>query len=77
MEVWRPGKTGADCVKPAMTLDELPTFFEQHKHELSPRRLYEAKARGRLPDGSRVNVAVRPIAVDGALVSIRKFSKKK
>ena len=30
----------------------------------------------RLPDGSRVNVAVRPIAVDGALVSIRKFSKK-
>jgi pilus assembly protein CpaF len=31
----------------------------------------------RLLDGSRVNVAVKPIAVDGALVSIRKFSKKK
>src|SRR5712672_1744644 len=30
----------------------------------------------RLPDGSRVNVAVRPIAVDGPLVSIRKFSKR-
>ena len=30
----------------------------------------------RLPDGSRVNVAVPPISVDGALVSIRKFSKK-
>ena len=30
----------------------------------------------RLLDGSRVNVAVRPVAVDGALVSIRKFSKK-
>jgi pilus assembly protein CpaF len=30
----------------------------------------------RLPDGSRVNVAVRPIAVDGALISIRKFSKR-
>src|ERR1700694_721606 len=30
----------------------------------------------RLQDGSRVNVAVRPIAVDGPLVSIRKFSKK-
>ena len=27
-------------------------------------------------DGSRVNVAVRPIGVDGPLVSIRKFSKK-
>ena len=30
----------------------------------------------RLLDGSRVNVAVRPIGVDGPLVSIRKFSKK-
>lgn len=30
----------------------------------------------RLADGSRVNVAVRPIAVDGPLVSIRKFSKR-
>jgi pilus assembly protein CpaF len=30
----------------------------------------------RLPDGSRINVAIRPIAVDGPLVSIRKFSAK-
>lgn len=30
----------------------------------------------RLADGSRVNVAVRPIALDGPLVSIRKFSKR-
>ncbi|MDE2578332.1 MAG: CpaF family protein [Hyphomicrobiales bacterium] len=30
----------------------------------------------RLADGSRVNIAVRPIAVDGPLVSIRKFSKR-
>ncbi len=30
----------------------------------------------RLPDGSRVNVAIRPIAIDGPLVSIRKFSEK-
>ncbi len=30
----------------------------------------------RLADGSRVNVAVAPIAVDGPLMSIRKFSKK-
>src|SRR4030088_396928 len=29
----------------------------------------------RLPDGSRVNVAIRPAAIDGPLVSIRKFSK--
>ena len=33
-------------------------------------------ADARLADGSRVNVAIRPIAVDGPLVSIRKFSKK-
>ena len=30
----------------------------------------------RLPDGSRVNVAIRPIAIDGPLISIRKFSKR-
>ncbi|TPN89356.1 CpaF family protein [Mesorhizobium sp. CU3] len=30
----------------------------------------------RLDDGSRVNIAVRPISVDGPLVSIRKFSKR-
>lgn len=30
----------------------------------------------RLADGSRVNAAIEPIAIDGPLVSIRKFSKK-
>jgi pilus assembly protein CpaF len=30
----------------------------------------------RLADGSRVNAAINPIAIDGACVSIRKFSKK-
>jgi pilus assembly protein CpaF len=30
----------------------------------------------RLPDGSRVNIAIRPISIDGPLVSIRKFSEK-
>jgi pilus assembly protein CpaF len=42
------------------------------------RRIDEASPMvdARLPDGSRVNVAIRPIAVDGPLVSIRKFSEK-
>jgi pilus assembly protein CpaF len=31
----------------------------------------------RLADGSRVNAAIGPIAIDGAAVSIRKFTKKK
>ena len=30
----------------------------------------------RLPDGSRVNVIVRPLAVDGTTISIRKFPKR-
>ncbi len=30
----------------------------------------------RLPDGSRVNIIIPPLAIDGASVSIRKFSKK-
>jgi pilus assembly protein CpaF len=30
----------------------------------------------RLPDGSRVNVAIRPVAVDGPVVSIRKFAER-
>jgi pilus assembly protein CpaF len=30
----------------------------------------------RLPDGSRVNVAIRPVAVDGPQMSIRKFAKR-
>ena len=42
------------------------------------RRVDESQpmADARLLDGSRVNVAIEPIAVDGPLVSIRKFSKK-
>jgi pilus assembly protein CpaF len=31
----------------------------------------------RLPDGSRVNVIIPPLAIDGPSISIRKFSKKK
>ena len=31
----------------------------------------------RLPDGSRVNAIVPPLALDGSLLSIRKFAKKK
>ena len=30
----------------------------------------------RLPDGSRINVAIRPVAVDGPLVSIRKYAQR-
>src|ERR671925_1670960 len=29
----------------------------------------------RLPDGSRVHAAIRPVAIDGPLLTIRKFSR--
>jgi len=30
----------------------------------------------RLPDGSRVNIAIRPVSIDGPMVSIRKFAER-
>jgi pilus assembly protein CpaF len=32
---------------------------------------------GRLPDGSRINAVIPPLSLDGPLLTIRKFSKKK
>jgi pilus assembly protein CpaF len=69
-------------------LERLPVRFKDEQHLLRiinkivsavGRRVDESHplCDARLQDGSRVNVAVRPISVDGPLVSIRKFSKKK
>lgn len=69
-------------------LEPLPVRFKDEQHLLRiinkivaavGRRVDESHplCDARLQDGSRVNVAVRPIGVDGPLVSIRKFSKKK
>jgi pilus assembly protein CpaF len=68
-------------------LEPLPARFKDEAHLLRiinkivaavGRRVDESHplCDARLLDGSRVNVAVRPIGVDGPLVSIRKFSKK-
>jgi pilus assembly protein CpaF len=68
-------------------LEPLPARFKDEQHLLRiinkivaavGRRVDESHplCDARLLDGSRVNVAVRPIGVDGPLVSIRKFSKK-
>ena len=68
-------------------LERLPVRFKDEQHLLRiinkivaavGRRVDESHplCDARLQDGSRVNVAVRPIGVDGPLVSIRKFSKK-
>ena len=74
-------------VERAGKLEEVHVHFKDEAHLLRiinkivrgvGRRVDEASPMvdARLPDGSRVNVAIRPIAVDGPLVSIRKFAPK-
>jgi pilus assembly protein CpaF len=80
---------GHECVyvERRGVLEPLPVRFKDEQHLLRiinkivsavGRRVDESHplCDARLEDGSRVNVAVRPIGVDGPLVSIRKFSKK-
>jgi pilus assembly protein CpaF len=68
-------------------LEQAPVRFKDEAHVLRivnkivgavGRRVDESQPMvdARLADGSRINVAVRPIAVDGPLVSIRKFAEK-
>jgi pilus assembly protein CpaF len=68
-------------------LERVPVRFKDEAHVLRivnkiisavGRRVDESQPMvdARLADGSRINVAVRPIAVDGPLVSIRKFAEQ-
>ncbi|NJO22292.1 MAG: CpaF family protein [Sphingomonadales bacterium] len=68
-------------------LEAAPVRFKDEAHVLRivnkivgavGRRVDESQPMvdARLLDGSRINVAIRPIAVDGPLVSIRKFSSR-
>jgi pilus assembly protein CpaF len=68
-------------------LELTPVHFRDNDHLLRiinrivaavGRRIDESQPMvdARLPDGSRVNAAIPPIAIDGGSVSIRKFSKK-
>lgn len=50
------------------TIERILAPLGRRVDELSP------MADARLPDGSRVNVVIPPLAVDGATVSIRRFS---
>src|SRR6266851_2986320 len=80
---------GHECVyvERAGMLEPTPVRFKDEAHLIRivnkivsavGRRVDESQplCDARLLDGSRINIAVRPIAVDGPLVSIRKFSKK-
>jgi pilus assembly protein CpaF len=68
-------------------LEETPVHFKDEAHLTRivhkivagvGRRVDESSPTvdARLPDGSRVNVAIKPVAVDGVLVSIRKFAQQ-
>lgn len=67
-------------------LEAVPTRFQDEKHLMRViqkivsavgRRVDESSpfVDARLADGSRVNAIVAPLAIDGSLLSIRKFSK--
>ncbi len=68
-------------------LERTPTRFQDERHLLRiiqkivsavGRRVDESSpfVDARLADGSRVNAIVAPLAIDGSLLSIRKFAKK-
>ncbi|WP_068083446.1 CpaF family protein [Novosphingobium rosa] len=68
-------------------LEKAPTRFQDERHLLRiiqkivsavGRRVDEASpfVDARLADGSRVNAIIAPLAIDGSLLSIRKFAKK-
>jgi len=67
-------------------LERVPTRFQDEKHLMRiiqkivsgvGRRIDESSpfVDARLPDGSRVNAIIAPLALDGSLLSIRKFAK--
>lgn len=69
-------------------LEKVPTRFQDERHLLRIiQRIVSAVGRrvdesspfvdARLADGSRVNAIVAPLAIDGSLLSIRKFAKKR
>jgi pilus assembly protein CpaF len=69
-------------------LERVPTRFQDERHLLRiiqkivsavGRRVDESSpfVDARLADGSRVNAIVAPLAIDGSLLSIRKFSRKR
>lgn len=60
-----------DATHAAMVAQKMVATIGRRVDESSP--LCDA----RLPDGSRVNVILPPLALDGACISIRKFTKKK
>src|SRR5579871_3185270 len=52
LQVWKPGRNGAKCIE-ALTANQIPNFFSERQSDLAPRRIYDAKTIGRLPNGQQ------------------------
>ncbi|CAM3513676.1 CpaF family protein [Parendozoicomonas haliclonae] len=78
---------GPDCVyveRGGRLEKTMVTFIDDRQLQTIARRIAVDAGRrvdestpmcdARLPDGSRVNIAIPPVALDGAIISIRKFS---
>ncbi|MGE0255568.1 MAG: CpaF family protein [Alphaproteobacteria bacterium] len=79
---------GKVWVERAGKLELTPVRFRDDRHVMNiaqrivsgvGRRIDETTplADARLPDGSRVNIVIPPLAIDGPSISIRKFAKRK
>jgi hypothetical protein len=52
LQVWKPSAHGAKRIGHEMAAGDLPRFFSDQHDNLAPRRIYDAKTLGRLPDAA-------------------------
>ncbi|HNQ23030.1 MAG TPA: N-6 DNA methylase [Phycisphaerae bacterium] len=53
LQVWKPGPTTAEPKEPGLLPRQIPRFFKDHRADLAPGRIYEAKTIGRIPGSGR------------------------
>lgn len=65
-QVWSPGPSGVNQFGPTLTPQQTLRFFHEYKDDLAPRRIYDAKTLGRIPESGRqldfVDVGLMPFA---------------
>ncbi len=53
LQVWKPGPQSAELMEDGLTARQIPRFFRDHRADLAPRRIYDAKTLGRIPGSGR------------------------
>lgn len=53
LQVWKPGPQTAELKEPGLTPQQIPGFFRDHRADLAPGRIYDAKTLGRIPGSGR------------------------